>query len=60
VERYRAVGIDYVPGEKFVAMNKAGEYGCAQMGTSTPPRMSVRHPAALEVFTGTAHYGPRG
>jgi N4-(beta-N-acetylglucosaminyl)-L-asparaginase len=60
VDRYRAVGIDYVPGEKFVAINKAGEYGCAQMGTSNPPRMSVRHPDGLELFTGTAHYGPRG
>ena len=60
MDRYRAVGIDYVPGEKFVAINRAGEYGCAQMGTSNPPRMSVRHPDALEIFTGTAHYGPRG
>ena len=60
VDRYRAVGLDYVPGEKFVALNRAGEYGCAQMATSTPPKMSVRHAEALEMFTGTAHYGERG
>ena len=60
MDRYRAVGIDYVPGEKFVAINKAGEYGCAQMGTSNPPKMAVRHPEALEIYTGSAHYGPRG
>jgi isoaspartyl peptidase/L-asparaginase-like protein (Ntn-hydrolase superfamily) len=57
LDRYRAVGIHYVPGEKFVAINKAGEYGCAQMGTDTPPRISVRHPGALELYSGTAHYG---
>lgn len=57
VDRYRAVGLDYIPGEKFVAINKAGEYGCAQMGTDRPPRMTVRHAGALEVYSGTAHYG---
>jgi len=28
-DRYRAVNIDYMPGEKFVAVNRAGEVGCA-------------------------------
>ncbi len=60
VGRYRAVGLDYVPSEKFVAINRAGEYGCAQMAVAAePPRMSVRHPADLEIFRGTSHYVPR-
>ncbi len=57
VERYRAVGLDYIPGEKFVAVDKAGQYGCAQMGTDRPPRMTVRHTGALELYSGTAHFG---
>jgi len=57
VERYRAVGLDYVPGEKFVAIDKAGNYGCAQMGTTVAPRMTVRHAGALEIHSGTALFG---
>ncbi|MDP2957714.1 MAG: N(4)-(beta-N-acetylglucosaminyl)-L-asparaginase [Longimicrobiales bacterium] len=58
VERYRAVGLDYIPGEKFVAVDKAGEYGCAQMGTDQPPRITFRHGAGLDLYAGSAHYGP--
>lgn len=57
VDRYRAVGLDYIPGEKFVALNKAGEVGCAQMGTTTPPKITIHHGGGLEVVAGTAHHG---
>lgn len=57
VERYRAVGLDFVPGEKFVAINKDGEVGCAQMGTDRPPRLTLHHAGGLERLEGTAHYG---
>lgn len=61
VDRYRAIGNDYVPGEKFVALNKAGEYGCASMGYGDgPPRLTVRHPEALQTYSGSAHYPSRG
>jgi N4-(beta-N-acetylglucosaminyl)-L-asparaginase len=58
VERYRAIGNDFVPAEKFVALNKAGEYGCASMAIGGEPRMTVRHEQGMEVHTGTGHYRP--
>lgn len=60
VERYRAIGNDFVPAEKFVALNKDGEYGCAWMAIDGEPRMTVRHGQGVEIHTGTAHYGSRG
>ena len=39
-ERYAAVGIDYRPGEKFVAINKDGEFGCAWNIGDRRPAMS--------------------
>jgi len=58
VDRYRAVGLDFVPEEKFVAINRAGEYGCAWMGIEGLPRMSVRNEVGLSTFEGTAHHPP--
>jgi N4-(beta-N-acetylglucosaminyl)-L-asparaginase len=42
VERYRKVNPDYFPSEKFVAINKYGETGCATMKGTNKPRMSIR------------------
>jgi N4-(beta-N-acetylglucosaminyl)-L-asparaginase len=58
VDRYRAVGLDYVPGEKFVAISKAGDVGCAQMGTDQPPKLTLHTASGLTVVEGTAHHGP--
>ena len=58
VGRYRAVNLDFTPQEKFVAINRAGEYGCAWMAIRGRPRMTVRHSSALEPFTGVARYEP--
>lgn len=61
VDRYRAIGNDYIPGEKFVAINKDGEYGCASMGYSDgSPRLTVRHAEALEMYTGASLYPSKG
>jgi N4-(beta-N-acetylglucosaminyl)-L-asparaginase len=61
VDRYRAIGNDYVPGEKFVAVNKDGEYGCAWMGYAPGlPALSVHHAGGLEEYTGTSFYESRG
>jgi len=55
VDRYRAIGNDFVPGEKFVAINKAGEYGCSSMPTGrSGARMTVRHGGGLEIYEGTS------
>jgi len=58
VDRYRNVNPDFVPPEKFVAINKDGEYGCAWMGLRGLPKMSVRSPEGLSRFEGTARYQP--
>jgi N4-(beta-N-acetylglucosaminyl)-L-asparaginase len=60
VGNYKYVNLDFVPGEKFVAINKAGEVGCASMGGGViPPSMSVHRPSGLEIVEGTAHYPVR-
>jgi N4-(beta-N-acetylglucosaminyl)-L-asparaginase len=59
VDRYRAVGLDFVPGEKFVAIDKEGRTGCAQMGTDRPPSLTVHDGDGQRVVEGTAHHGPR-
>jgi N4-(beta-N-acetylglucosaminyl)-L-asparaginase len=56
VDRYRAIGSDFVPGEKFVAINKAGEYGCSWMGIAGMPDMYVHHSGGAELVVGTSRY----
>ncbi|MEE2668965.1 MAG: N(4)-(beta-N-acetylglucosaminyl)-L-asparaginase [Gemmatimonadota bacterium] len=57
VHKYRNVNPDFFPSEKFVAINKDGEYGCASMGNNRGlPRMTIRTPDGLEVFEGTTQY----
>jgi N4-(beta-N-acetylglucosaminyl)-L-asparaginase len=51
-ERYAAVGIDYRPGEKFVAINKDGEFGCAWNIGDRSPAMSVRDAAGYRKYEG--------
>jgi len=40
-DKYKSINSDYMPREKFVAINKKGEMGCTAMLGSIPPRMSV-------------------
>ncbi len=57
VHKYRNVNPNFFPSEKFVAINKDGEYGCASMGNKRGrPRMSVRNPDGLDIFEGTTQY----
>jgi len=61
VDRYRAIGSDYIPGEKCVAINKAGEVGCAYMGGGVNmPKVTVRDPSGLDLYTGTSLFQNRG
>jgi N4-(beta-N-acetylglucosaminyl)-L-asparaginase len=53
VSRYRAVGLDFTPGEKFVAVNKDGEVGCARMASSSAASMTVRTAAGATTYQGT-------
>lgn len=57
VHKYRNVNPDYFPSEKFVAINKDGEYGAASMGnTRGRPQMTVRHTQGLEIYEGSTQY----
>jgi N4-(beta-N-acetylglucosaminyl)-L-asparaginase len=51
--RYQAVGLDFQPGEKFVAINNNGEYGCCSTRGRRPPRMSVMSGAGLNIYSGS-------
>ena len=54
MERYTAVGYDYVPSEKFVAINKAGEYGCARMPAGGSAEITVHNGGGLQSYQGTS------
>ncbi len=60
IDKYRKVNPDFVPPEKFVAINKDGEVGCASMGRGTePPRMTVRNSGGTAPYAGVALYPRR-
>ncbi len=53
VGKYRNVNPNFIPGEKFVAINKDGEYGAAAMGRNRRvPRMTVRTGDGLQIHEG--------
>jgi N4-(beta-N-acetylglucosaminyl)-L-asparaginase len=58
VSRYRAVGNSYTPGEKFVAINKDGEVGCARLASNSAATMTVRTASGSTTFTGSRLYAP--
>ena len=60
VERYAAVGLDYLPGEKFVAINKSGEFGCASTSGRRNPRMAVRNQAGTNIYEGSIAFPSDG
>jgi len=60
IDNYRHVNPNFVPSEKFVAINKDGEFGTAWMGIRGLPKMSVRTSGGLEIFEGTSLYNPGG
>ncbi len=41
LSKYSRINTDFYPGEKFIAISKRGEYGCASMPSPGPPRMAV-------------------
>ena len=53
VDKYKKVNPQFFPGEKFVALSKAGEVGCSSMGPS-PARMAKRDGAGYRVVDGSA------
>jgi N4-(beta-N-acetylglucosaminyl)-L-asparaginase len=55
-DKYRKVNPDFFPPEKFVAINKYGETGCALMKGNSPPRMSVRTDGGYNLYSGSVAF----
>ena len=56
--RYEKVNRAFMPGEKFIALNRDGDYGCASSYEGRgAPRMSVRDEAGLEIYEGVRFGG---
>lgn len=54
IDKYRKVNPEFIPGEKFIALNKSGNYGCASMPGREAPDMAVMTSRGLELYRGTA------
>jgi N4-(beta-N-acetylglucosaminyl)-L-asparaginase len=59
IDRYKKVNPDFYPSEKFVAINKYGELGCASMSGKRNPQMSVRKSDGFRKFEGIVAYPDR-
>jgi N4-(beta-N-acetylglucosaminyl)-L-asparaginase len=55
-DKYRKVNPDFFPGEKFVAINRSGDVGCATMKGNRNPQMTVAKETGIDLFTGTVAY----
>jgi N4-(beta-N-acetylglucosaminyl)-L-asparaginase len=53
IDRYKKVNPDFYPSEKFVAINKYGELGCATMIGKRNPQMSVMTSTGYNRYEGT-------
>jgi hypothetical protein len=52
IEKYQKVNPGYFPDEKFVAINKSGEIGCAVMKKETNLQMSVMTETGFSKYDG--------
>jgi N4-(beta-N-acetylglucosaminyl)-L-asparaginase len=53
--KYRNVNADFIPSEKFVAMNKLGEWGAAWMPfRDSRPRITVANASGIEIQEGVS------
>ncbi len=58
VDKYKKVNPNFFPSEKFVALNKNGDYGCASMKGKNRPKMSVMNAEGLNIRTGSVFIKP--
>jgi N4-(beta-N-acetylglucosaminyl)-L-asparaginase len=56
IDRYKKVNPDFFPYEKFIAINKYGELGCASMTGDSNPLMSVRTEEGFNRYEGAVAY----
>ncbi len=54
VEKYKKVNPDFFPGEKFVAINKKGNFGCSNMPGRRKARLSMINADGFKIYTGTS------
>ena len=54
IDKYKKVNPNFFPGEKFVAINKKGEFGSASMPRERRPKMSIMNPDGFSVYEGKA------
>jgi N4-(beta-N-acetylglucosaminyl)-L-asparaginase len=55
-DKYRKINPDFFPSEKFVAINKKGDIGCATMKGSRIPQMSVMTDKGFTKYDGIIAY----
>jgi len=53
IDKYKKINPEFFPSEKFVAINKFGETGCATMRGRGKPKMSVMNKNGLTKYEGT-------
>ena len=53
VDKYKKINPKFFPGEKFIALNKKGEYGCALLIGKIPARMCVANEDGVKIHTGS-------
>jgi len=53
IDKYKKINPEFFPSEKFVAINKSGETGCATMRGRGKPKMSVMNKNGLTKYEGT-------
>lgn len=56
VDKYKKVNPNFFPSEKFIALNKKGEYGCAFMKAKAPAKMCVANKNGIDIYTGSLFY----
>ncbi|MDX2445408.1 MAG: N(4)-(beta-N-acetylglucosaminyl)-L-asparaginase [Bacteroidales bacterium] len=56
IGKYRHINPNFYPSEKFVAINKYGETGCATMRSNRNPAMSVRIGSGYNKYEGKIAY----
>ncbi len=52
INKYKKINPEFFPSEKFVAINKQGEMGCARTQGMEYPRMSVRNQNGFDFYEG--------
>ncbi|MCP5052363.1 MAG: N(4)-(beta-N-acetylglucosaminyl)-L-asparaginase, partial [bacterium] len=56
IDKYKKVNPGFFPSEKFVALNKNGEYGCAGLSLYGPAKMCVANEHGIKIHTGSGFH----